>query len=627
MNPVPTGNNLNAVTYTNGVFVAVGDAGTIATSPDGFAWQLQSLASQNPLNLVVGGNGRFVAAGPGGLIAASSDATNWIVQNSPTTNTFSAIGFGGTAFVLADTAGNIYSSPTGTNWNVSTLVAGGNVVGSFAYGNGLFVGAVNAGDVTSPDGTNWTFFAVPGGYPTERLNDVVFADGFFEATGISNDFSFPYVSSTFFWQSTNGQNWSIVSNGIDNVDAAYGAGVFVRVGDLGTISTSTNLQDWSETNWFNQSLFEQFGYTPFGHTCSLASSSNVVVSVGTYYGWWGPANVPYAAGYVSTNGGLSWNFIPGLNFTGATNYQNINGVTWGNGTFVAVGGGYNYSGTILTPGYIASSTDGYNWLTRNSGSGDMLNNAAFGGGKFVCVGASGTILTSPTGAAWSGRYSGSTVNLNGVAYGNGQYIVVGDSGTILSSQDSATWNGQYSAVTENLMQVAYGNGVFVGVGQSGTVIMSSDGTNWSPETSGVTADIDSVIYHNNQFVAPVTTGSPSQILTSSDGAHWNVQNLATPYSFETVCPIPSGLLFASTNFAMIKIASQASPQLVPSGMSDQGFEVKFFGTPGQSYFLQSSQDLLNWKNLTLFTNLQNPEVLFDSQASAYSNNFYRVVAP
>jgi hypothetical protein len=647
INPVPTGNDLYGVTYANGVFVAVGSDGTIGTSPNGFGWQLQSLANQKPLNLVAGGNGRFVAAGPGGLIVTSSDATNWAVQSPPTTNSFSAIGFGEAVFVLADVAGNIYASPTGTNWNVATSVADGNVVSSIAYGNGLFVGAAGAGTVTSPDGTNWTFLAAPN--TVAQLSSIVFANGYFDTSGASTTYNFSLPNwTTVILQSTNGANWAVSTAGIDDIAAtssisplndvtfgnglfsasyswslgiiflvstdsinwtaggsdipiapytvnaqAFGAGVFVGVGDFGTIETSTNLQAWSETNWFNQSLFGQPSYTPFGNTCFLASSSNVVVSVGTYYGDYGPSSVPYATGYVSTNGGLSWNNIPELNSTNNNDYQNLNGITWGNGTFVAVGGGYVFNGSPLSPGYVTTSTDGTNWQIRNPGSSVGLNNVVFGGGNFVCVGASGTILTSPTGAAWTGRYSGSSVSLNGVAYVGGQYIVVGDSGAMLSSPDSVAWTGQASTVTMNLMQVAYGNGIFVVVGQSGTVVMSSDGTNWSQETSGVTADIDSVIFYNSQFVAPVMTGSPSEILTSYDGVHWNVQNFGTPFPFQTVCPLPSGLLFASTNFAMIKTQSLATPELVPSGMTDQGFAVKFFGVPGQSYFLQSSPDLLN----------------------------------
>jgi hypothetical protein len=59
-------------------------------------------------------------------------------------------------------------------------------------------------------------------------------------------------------------------------------------------------------------------------------------------------------------------------------------VTYGNGTFVAVG----RNGTILT------SRDGVNWTQRTSG-GNQLKGVAYGNNTFVAVGEYGTILTSP----------------------------------------------------------------------------------------------------------------------------------------------------------------------------------------------------------------------------------------
>jgi photosystem II stability/assembly factor-like uncharacterized protein len=60
-------------------------------------------------------------------------------------------------------------------------------------------------------------------------------------------------------------------------------------------------------------------------------------------------------------------------------------VTYGNGTFVAVG----RNGTILT------SRDGVNWTRRTSPTRDWLNSVTYGNGRFVAVGDYGTILTSP----------------------------------------------------------------------------------------------------------------------------------------------------------------------------------------------------------------------------------------
>jgi hypothetical protein len=60
---VTPGQPLNGVTYGNGLFVAVGDDGTILTSPDGVNWTAADLGDGQPLYGVAYGNGLFVAVG------------------------------------------------------------------------------------------------------------------------------------------------------------------------------------------------------------------------------------------------------------------------------------------------------------------------------------------------------------------------------------------------------------------------------------------------------------------------------------------------------------------------------------------------------------------------------------
>src|SRR5437762_8573852 len=60
----PTPRPLRAVTYGNGLFVAVGDHGTIITSTDGASWSAQSAGTTAvDLSAVCWGNGRFVTVG------------------------------------------------------------------------------------------------------------------------------------------------------------------------------------------------------------------------------------------------------------------------------------------------------------------------------------------------------------------------------------------------------------------------------------------------------------------------------------------------------------------------------------------------------------------------------------
>jgi hypothetical protein len=77
-------------------------------------------------------------------------------------------------------------------------------------------------------------------------------------------------------------------------------------------------------------------------------------------------------------------------------------------------------------GAILTSPDGVNWTARASGTSNWLNGVTYGNGLFVAVGGGGAILTSPDGVNWTRRASGTSNFLNGVTYGNGLFVAVGE---------------------------------------------------------------------------------------------------------------------------------------------------------------------------------------------------------
>jgi hypothetical protein len=81
-----------------------------------------------------------------------------------------------------------------------------------------------------------------------------------------------------------------------------------------------------------------------------------------------------------------------------------------------------------------------NWTEQTLGTNNWLEGVTYGNGLFVAVGKNGTILTSPDGVNWTERTSPAKAGLNGVTYGNGLFVAVGrdvgsysDYGTILTS--------------------------------------------------------------------------------------------------------------------------------------------------------------------------------------------------
>jgi hypothetical protein len=147
-------------------------------------------------------------------------------------------------------------------------------------------------------------------------------------------------------------------------------------------------------------------------------------------------------------------------------------VAYGKDSFVAVG----VSGTIIT------STNGTNWIVRNSTTSNDLFAVANNGQVFIAVGAAGpsdpgVILVSTNGVTWNRRDSGTGESLYGISFGDGIFLAVGTGGIVLSSTDGVTWTSRNSGAADFLDAASYGNGTFLIVGNSdqGERILQSEG--------------------------------------------------------------------------------------------------------------------------------------------------------
>lgn len=183
-------------------------------------------------------------------------------------------------------------------------------------------------------------------------------------------------------------------------DVAYGNGVFVAVGDAGTVLTSVD-----KTNWISR-----FSGTSNG-LYALTYGNGVFVAVA-------PGKVIFTSqdGDAWSRRDLEQNF-------------NLVSVTYGNDLFVAVQSG---SSTFLT------SSNGFDWAPQ-SGDEQYLREVRCCAGLFIAVGWPEVILTSTNGTSWTRRRMGGEVLREGVVYGMGAFIAVGTDGTILTSSDAIEW--------------------------------------------------------------------------------------------------------------------------------------------------------------------------------------------
>ena len=203
-------------------------------------------------------------------------------------------------------------------------------------------------------------------------------------------------------------------------------------------------------------------------------------------------------------------------------------VAYGNGTFVAVGGG-QVSQNVSGSGVAAVSADGHTWTAGSAETFNELYAVAYGNSVFVAAGAACEIATYD-GSAWTRRASPDALcsgQFNGAAYGGGVFVLVGEAGAVFrSTDDGVSWSQvtDLPSSTGDLYGVTYTGGGFVAVGAGGTVLTSTDGTSWTAQTSATSADLTAVAYGDGTYVA---VGKGGVVLTSSDGQSWTAGSLGT----------------------------------------------------------------------------------------------------
>jgi len=227
-----------------GMFVAGSEGGEMATSPDGTTWTAvtNSNFGSYPINTIAYGNGKFVAGSIYSKMVYSSDGITWTaVTNSPFTANqyFSAIAYGGGKFVAVggsidpvDSNGKMAYSSDGETWIAVMDSTFDNDIRNIAYGNGKFVAVGSGGKMAySPDGESWTAVTESPFNSSQYINAIAYGNGKFVAGGTSGKTA----------TSTDGINWTLTDSkfGPEIIGSiAYGNGKFVAVGRDGKIAYS-----------------------------------------------------------------------------------------------------------------------------------------------------------------------------------------------------------------------------------------------------------------------------------------------------------------------------------------------------------------------------------------------------
>jgi hypothetical protein len=256
--------DINAVA-SNGtnLYVAVGNTGKLASSPDGITWTLRTSSFGTTDIYGIAWSGTYwVAVGASGKIATSVNGTSWTQRTSGTTNPLYSSAYGNGLYVVGGSGTpNIFTAtnPTSTWTGRTSTISSSGIIwlnDAIYYApdqaiwvigfDGQFTSTSTGTLAYSTDGTTWTSANSP-------FNIGYGSQGGFTSTAsviVGGVFVSPSVPLSDIMSSTNGTTWSNRTPAWDN--DGYGI-VFAAVDDAGLmvvggarVQSSTNGSTWTD---------------------------------------------------------------------------------------------------------------------------------------------------------------------------------------------------------------------------------------------------------------------------------------------------------------------------------------------------------------------------------------------
>ncbi|MBI4916033.1 MAG: hypothetical protein HY825_09320 [Acidobacteria bacterium] len=491
VNPLPQGNNLWGATYVPGLWVAVGNAGTILTSPDATTWTAQHVDPGTWFSSAASDGSRTVAVGglelPGGgtpraTVWTSQDGQSWQLGQAPDAPVFVAVTWDGTRFVAV-----------------------ANDLSPFWPGSQLFASA---------DGVTW----VPASEPMAlRLEAVLAQSGLRVAVGAR---CAPEPIGTCAWRSSitvsrDGGPWVDVTlpetaeyGSLTGI--ADGGGRLVAVGSIGFALTSDD------------------GFVWRSHETGGRTFARVVWADGSFIALDTSDNT-----LARSVDGESWSAsgdpLPFQAFALAAGDSQVVAAGWAGG--------------------LARSEDTVVWTRVSSGDISWLSAVTSGAGRLVAVGSSGTILASPGGRAWTKVAGGTGDWFTIAAWGGLRFVAAGRAGVTATSTDGVNWVQGSIPDNPGPVSIAWGSGVFVVAGGRNAISTSSNGLSWTTTNLGADVELSRVVFTRGAFYAFGYAGAYPKfesVVTSPDGFSWSA-----PTRIEGAYDIPRFVAASDERFVAV----------------------------------------------------------------------------
>ena len=198
---------------------------------------------------------------------------------------------------------------------------------------------------------------------------------------------------------------------------AKGQNFSIQVGDNGSIHTSQNLVQWLPRNAGTENTLRAVGF--FNNQAIVAGDKGDL--------------------FYSESEDL---FVP----------AKLDELT--DNSFFALASSNNTAVVVGEAGTLYTSDDGLSWRKGSFRYLDNLYSVVWTGRYFVVAGENGLVATSRDGASWTKRQSRTNRDLNGLAFINNRLWAVGDGGVVLLSyNDGQTWLAARSGTNKNLNTV------------------------------------------------------------------------------------------------------------------------------------------------------------------------------
>jgi Secretion system C-terminal sorting domain len=529
----PVGQSADEAAYGNSIYLILSANNQYYKSSDAVSWSpsMTTGVTATNLNSLAFGAGLFVSVGDAGLIQSSPDGITWTTRTSGTSERLGKVYFVNSKFLAIGNKRTLLSSADGINWSVVTFNAGSAAHDfmSLSFGNGVYVlaardngsGTYNYRSATATSGS-WTYYSQPFGF--ESINRVEFLNNKFWAFTVGN----------LMYTTADGITWTNITASIQLTQPDLSV-----IGWTNSHQIFNGIYDGSKYIFYGSSAYlsgygssfvstDGVNFTLLNKTAYIVPQESVILN-GIYFVTGNEGFVTSADGLTYAHSGSSYNDL------------------------VKTASKYIAAGYISSDGQIYNSPDFISWTKRTPANARELYTVATDGSTVLAAGYLNVYKSTNNGDSWTSVYTGANTTFSCMTWGNSRFITAGYdvSGYFIrtSTDDGVSWTTVNTDNIYVLKMKKVNNGYFA-LGQDGTtylgrVLYSTDGISWSDITPVTAYEVlyykdvtwDGTKYH--LLGVESSSYTPTGFFTLST----STPSVAASYSNKAVCSnIPVGVV-------------------------------------------------------------------------------------